>query len=132
MKVLLDTHVLVWWTLEPERLSRKQASALAGLSPENPGYVADISLWEIATAYSLGRLELEMPLKDYLASAVASPLIHRVGISPAIAAEVAALPDSFHRDPGDRLIVASSRVLGATLLTNDGRILASKLVKTVA
>jgi PIN domain nuclease of toxin-antitoxin system len=132
MKVLLDTHILVWWTLEPQRLNRKQAKVLAALSPQAPGYVADISLWEIATAYSLGRLKLDMPLKDYLASAVAAPLIQCVGVSPAIAAEVASLPDSFHRDPGDRLIVATARTLDAVLLTSDARILASKLVKTLA
>jgi PIN domain nuclease of toxin-antitoxin system len=132
MKYLLDTHVLVWWTLEPQRLTRKQAKVLAALSAESPGYVADISLWEIATAYSLGRIELEIPLKEYLSSVVAAPLILRLGISPAIAAEVAALPDSFHRDPGDRLIVASARTLGATLVTSDERILASKLVKSLA
>jgi len=44
------------------------------------------------------------------------------------AAEVAALPDSFHRDPADRIIVASARVLGATLLTQDDRIIKSDLV----
>jgi PIN domain nuclease of toxin-antitoxin system len=51
-----------------------------------------------------------------------------VGLSPAIAAEVAALPDSFPRDPADRIIVATSRILGATLLTKDRAILEADIV----
>jgi PIN domain nuclease of toxin-antitoxin system len=66
-----------------------------------------------------------------LERAVTPPLVARVGISPTIAAEVAALSDTFHRDPGDRMIVASARMLGATLLTQDRRILEAGLVPTL-
>jgi PIN domain nuclease of toxin-antitoxin system len=58
--------------------------------------------------------------------------VQRLGISPAVAAAVAALPASFHRDPADRIIVASAQVLGATLLTRDQRILAAALVPTLS
>jgi PIN domain nuclease of toxin-antitoxin system len=57
--------------------------------------------------------------------------VRRCGISPAVAAEVAALPDSFHRDPADRILVATARIQGATLLTQDERIIRSGLVATV-
>jgi PIN domain nuclease of toxin-antitoxin system len=50
---------------------------------------------------------------------------------PAVAAEVAALPDSFHRDPADRIIVATARVLGAALVTRDRRIVEAGLVPTL-
>jgi PIN domain nuclease of toxin-antitoxin system len=131
MKYLLDTHILVWWTLEPHKLSSRQRKVLDALTPEQPAFVSDISLWEIATACSLGRIHLDMPLRDYLTAATALPLIHRVPISPEIAAEVAALPASFHRDPGDRIIVAAARVIAATLLTSDSRIVAARLLKTL-
>ena len=91
-----------------------------------------MSLWEIATLYSLKRITLDLPLRDWFERAVALPVVRRVGITPAIAAEVAALPDSFHRDPGDRIIVATARVLGATLLTQDRRIIDAKLVRTLS
>jgi PIN domain nuclease of toxin-antitoxin system len=81
--------------------------------------------------FSLGRIELDVPLREWLESASAEPLVRRCAISPAVAAEVAALPDSFHRDPADRILVATARVFGATLLTMDKRIIASKLVATV-
>ena len=63
--------------------------------------------------------------------AVAPPLVRRIGISPAVAAAVADLPATFHRDPADRIIVASARIMGAVLLTNDARIRDAGIVQTV-
>lgn len=102
---------------------------LGAASPEAPLALPDICLWEIATLVSLGRLQFRQPLEEWLRLAAAPPLVRVVPISAVIAAEVAALPDSFHRDPGDRLIVATARVLDRPLLTLDRRILASGLVK---
>lgn len=65
------------------------------------------------------------------AADVAPPLVQPVSISPPVAAEVAGLPDTFHRDPADRIIVAAARVVGATLLTQDRRIVDSRLVATL-
>lgn len=93
--------------------------------------MSDISLWEIATLVELRRIRLRLPLRDWLEAATAPPLVRRISISPAVAAEVAALPDSFHRDPADRIIVASTLVSGATLLTHDRRIIGSGLVDTL-
>jgi PIN domain nuclease of toxin-antitoxin system len=58
--------------------------------------------------------------------------VRRVGITPAIASELAALPTSFHRDPADRILVATARVLGATLLTQDDRVIDARLAPTLA
>ena len=82
--------------------------------------------------HSLGRIQLLIPLREWLDKAAAPPLVQRYGISPAIAAEVAALPASFHRDPADRILVATARVLGVTLLTQDRRIIDTALVDTVS
>lgn len=94
-------------------------------------WVSDISLWEIATLVHLKRIVLRLPLRDWLERAVAAPLVRRISISPAVAAEVAAIPDSFHRDPADRIIVASARTSGSTLITQDHRIISSGLVPTL-
>jgi len=95
---------------------------------DSPLGLSDISLWEIATLTELGRIALDRPLREWLEQASAPPLVRRVGISPAIASEVAALPETFPRDPADRIIVATARLLGARLLTSDQRIIESKLV----
>ena len=130
MRALLDTHVLLYWLDRPSELSHAQRKALAGCSEANPALVADISLWEIATLVSLGRLRLRLPLRDWLEAATAPPLVRRVSLTPAVAAEVAALPEAFQRDPADRIIVASARVTGSTLLTQDRRIIDAGIVAT--
>ncbi|MCP3978741.1 MAG: type II toxin-antitoxin system VapC family toxin [bacterium] len=131
MKALLDTHVLLWWLGTGSRLSAAQWKVIESAGPGRPLWVSEITLWEIATLCSLDRIELRLPLRDWLEKATAPPLVRRFGLSPAVAAEVAALPDSFHRDPADRIIVATARVLGATLLTQDQRIRRAELVPTL-
>ncbi|MDY0003618.1 MAG: type II toxin-antitoxin system VapC family toxin [Polyangia bacterium] len=127
---MLDTHILLWWVSGGGHLSRKQQAVLGAATDKTPLHLADITLWEIAMLVNLGRIKLQLPLRDWLARATAPPMVIRHGISPEIAAEVAALPESFHRDPADRIIVATARVLGATLLTQDKRIVSARIVPT--
>ena len=131
MVALLDTHVLIWWLNDRTRLSPRQRDVVEAATADAPVHVSDISLWEVAMLQSLGRIRLALPLREWLDKAVAPPLVRRQGISPAVAAEVASLPDSFHRDPADRILVATARVLGATLLTQDRRILDASLAPTL-
>ena len=131
MKALLDTHVLLWWHGDRDRLSPDQWKVIAAAAAETPLHISDISLWEIATLHSLGRIRLTIPLREWLEKAVAPPLVRRHGISPAVAAELASLPESFHRDPADRILVATARIIGATLLTRDLRISKAGLVDTL-
>lgn len=131
MKALLDTHILIWWLQDSARLSSGQKQVLESANAAAPLLVSDISLWEVAMLHDLGRIRLTIPLRDWLEKAVAPPLVRRTGISPAIAAELANLPESFHRDPADRILVATARTLGATLLTQDRRIADASLTRTL-
>ena len=131
MTALLDTHILIWWLNGSKHLSAAQQEVVASASAESPLLVSDISLWEVATLHSLGRIQLTIHLRAWLDKAVAPPLVRRLGISPAIAAELATLPDFFQRDPADRILVATARVFGATLLTQDRRIVDAALVNTL-
>jgi PIN domain nuclease of toxin-antitoxin system len=131
-RLLLDTHVLLYWLARDARLSKGQLRAIEKASPTEPLWVSDISLWEIATFALLGSVSLQIPVRDFLDAAVAPPLVRRVGISPSVAAEVAQLPSTFYRDPADRIIVASARAIGATLLTQDERLIAAGLVPTIS
>jgi PIN domain nuclease of toxin-antitoxin system len=132
VKALLHTHILVYWVGGDPRLSAAQAAVLQHATLAQPLWVADISLWEIATLHTLGRLTFDRPLQAWLEATTAPPLVQRVGSSPAIAAAVAALPAWFHRDPADRILVATAQVFGMTLLTRDQRILDARLALTVA
>jgi len=125
---LLDTHAWVWWVDQDQRLGAKAIEALDRLSRDERPYVCDISLWEVATLVERGRLALDVPLRDWLEAAAHPRSVRLLPISAAIAAEVAALPESFHRDPADRLIVAASRAHGIPVLTHDDRIRRSRLV----
>jgi PIN domain nuclease of toxin-antitoxin system len=132
MKILVDTHVLLWWFDSGRKLSKAQRRALTKADASNPVLVSDISLWEIATLVDLKRIGLALPLREWLDLATAPPLVERVPISPAIAAEVATLPSRFHRDPADRIIVATAQILGATLLTANQRIVDARIVPTLS
>ena len=132
MTALLDTHVLIWWLQGDGPLSSAQRHVLDAADADSPLRVSDISLWEVATLHSLRRISLSLPVREWLQKAVAPPLVRRQGISPAIAAEVGALPDSFHGDPADRILVATARIVGATLLTHDRHIVDSGLVATLS
>jgi PIN domain nuclease of toxin-antitoxin system len=120
--ILLDTHALIWLAEASSRLgteARKQADEALG---RDELMVSAISFWETAMLQSRGRLEIDLPVADWRVALL------RLGIGEVtIAGEVgidAAQLAAFHGDPADRLITATAKRLGATLLTADERILA--------
>ena len=127
MSVLLDTHAWIWWVDQDRRLGARTIAALDRLPPDDRPSLADISLWEVATLVERRRLRLDIPIADWLEAAAHPRSVQLVPITPAIAAEMASLPETFHRDPADRLIVATARVLNLPLLSHDARITRSRL-----
>jgi PIN domain nuclease of toxin-antitoxin system len=126
---LLDTHAWVWWVDQDPRLGAKTIAVLDSLPRDQRPFLCDISLWEVAMLAERGRLELDLPLGEWLDAAAHPRSVQVVAITPRIAAAVAALPDSFHRDPADRLIVATSRALSIPVLSHDKLINRSRLVR---
>ena len=129
MAPLLDTHAWIWWVHGDARLGRPALRKLDELPRNQRPAISDISLWEVATLVSLGRLELQSTLDAWLAIAAHPSTVRVLPITPRIAAEVARLPDTFQRDPADRLIVSTSRVHGLPVLTRDAAIAKSGLVR---
>ncbi len=125
---VLDTHAWVGWILGSPDLKPAEHAALDGLPPGRRPFLSAISLWEVAMLVELNRLSLDVPLADWLATASHPRTVRVIPISPAIAAGTALLPSSFHRDPADRLIVATCRELDAPLVTHDRLIMRSRLV----
>jgi PIN domain nuclease of toxin-antitoxin system len=125
---VLDTHAWVAWMIGGSDLPAATRDALDGLTPEMRPYLSAISLWEVAMLVDLGRLSLSMPLVEWLSIAAHPRTVKLVPITPAIAAGTAALPSAFHRDPADRIIVATCLALDAPLLTHDKLIMRSRLV----
>jgi len=106
---LLDTHAWIWWVSGDRRLGRRFTAALNDLQGDQRPWLSDISLWEAAMLLERGRIGFDIPFEDWLEAAAHPRTVRLVPISVRIAAEVAALPKTFHRDPADRVIVATSR-----------------------
>jgi PIN domain nuclease of toxin-antitoxin system len=126
---LLDTHAWIWWVDQDPRLGARTIAILDALPRDQRPFLCDISLWEVAMLVERGRIELDLPLAEWLDAAAHPRSVQVVSITPPIAAAVAALPDSFHRDPADRLIVATSRALGIPVLSHDRLINRSRLAQ---
>jgi PIN domain nuclease of toxin-antitoxin system len=108
-------------------LEPAERDALDALPPENRPVLCDISLWEFATLVDLGRVEIEGTVEDWLRIAASPATVRMQSITPDIVAEMNRLPASFHRDPADRLIVATARFLKLSLATKDRKIRDSRL-----
>lgn len=126
---VLDTHAWVGWLLDSPGLTKAAREALDSFPPDARPYLSAISLWEVAMLVDLKRLALDMPLAEWLSIAAHPRTVRLVPISPAIAAGTAALPPAFHRDPADRIIVATCLALDAPLMSDDDMIRRSRLVR---
>jgi len=121
--LLLDTHVWLWLNAGSPDLSTETRETINGAAAAGTLRIAAISLWEVALLASRGRIVLGKSIGLWLEEALADPGPAIDPLSPQIAVESYALPDVFHRDPADRLIVATARVANAKLMTRDQRIL---------
>ena len=119
MNYLLDTHVWIWWHMAPARLSRKARSAID--HPENYESIllSAISLWEFCKLIEKGRLGISCDPEEWMAKALQMPKLRLVPLSPTIARRSTGLPQPFHGDPADQILVATARVENATIITKD-------------
>jgi PIN domain nuclease of toxin-antitoxin system len=127
--ILLDTHIWVWWVHADARLSDKHRQALQEHEADGLG-VSVISCWEVAKLVEYNRLTLPCPTGEWLDQALAYPGILLLNLTPQIALESTQLPNGFHRDPADQIIVATARMYDCPLLTADAKILAYRHVRT--
>lgn len=115
--LLVDTHILHWWSAEPERLS---ATALAALDDAEELAVAAITWYELGWLARRGRISVSLPIGTWLGHLAGS--VRTAALSPAVAATAVALPDTFIGDPADRLIYATAVEHGWRLVTKDDRL----------
>ncbi len=124
-RLLLDTHVWLW-TLEGVggKFSEGCLAQLRQASPYGLLWVSVISVWEIATLESLGRLSLSRPCEEWVSEALAATGMNLAEVTSEIAVGSARLSRQLLADPADRILVATARHLNATLVTADRAILA--------
>lgn len=112
--VLLDTHVVHWWSAEPKRVSSPARKALENAEEL---VVAAISWYELAWLARHERIAVTVPVRSWL-DGLASQ-VRTIGITPAVADTAVSLPASFPGDPADRLIYATAIEHGLSLVTKD-------------
>ncbi len=122
--MLLDTHVVLWATFNEGRLGRRAAKAINLASRENRLAVSAITPWEIGLLASKKRINLYKDVLEWVRDALAKPGVALVPLEPEIAVASTRLPFEMHPDPADRILAATARHLGATLVTADKSLLA--------
>jgi len=113
MRLLLDTHVLLWWLADDRKLTRAARAIIA--NPENEVLVSSASLWEIAIKASLGRIEIEL---DDLEAAITRNGFRPLAIGFRHALTAGRLP-VVHRDPFDRMLIAQASVDELRVVSHD-------------
>lgn len=119
MRVLLDTHAVLWWSVDDGRLSETARSVIR--DGRNEIVVSAASVWEIAIKSAKGRLELPSPVEQYVDDRLRRNRWSTLAIDVRHVIEAASLPEH-HRDPFDRALVAQGRVEGLPILTTDAAI----------
>lgn len=116
MRVLIDTHVLLWWLAEESRLSAPARGVLESGGKEV--FFSAASAWEIAIKAALGQIELSLPPRTLLPKVLREQSIRPLDVTLAHALATAELP-AHHRDPFDRMLVAQARVEKMAIVTAD-------------
>jgi PIN domain nuclease of toxin-antitoxin system len=124
--VLLDTHVIHWWSAEPRRLSQTASRAI---EQADELAVAAISWYELAWLAEHERIQATIPVRSWLQQL--GEHVRTVGSNPAVAATAASLPSGFPGDPADRLIYATAVEHGWRLVTKDQRLRAHRYPRPI-
>jgi PIN domain nuclease of toxin-antitoxin system len=130
MKLLLDTHSWIWAQESPEKFGRRAAALIQDTA--NAVFVSAMAAMELARLVFLRRIQLNEPSSAWIADSIRSLGAQSLDVTPQIAAEAYELPGSFHKDPVDRVLVATARLHNLTLVTADDLILKYPHVKALA
>ena len=127
MKLLLDTHIWLWALGNPAKLSKRVRTELE--SPTNEIWVSAVSTWEALMLNAKNRVQLPADLERWVTRAIAysreAPLTHEI----AFVAHSLPLP---HKDPADRFLAATAKLLGLVLVTQDPELLGLGEIQTLA
>ena len=129
--IVLDTHALIWWVTNDAALSKKAKAAIERERAGGEIIVSAISAWEIAMLVERETLVFSMDVENWLATVQQIPGVSFAPVDIDISLKSVQLPGEFHKDPADRLIVATARKFAAPLVTKDLKIRAYAHVKTI-
>ncbi|MGA7521333.1 MAG: type II toxin-antitoxin system VapC family toxin [Acidobacteriaceae bacterium] len=127
--ILLDTHVVIWLALEPNKLSKRAKEAIRGARLQGGLAIAGVTLLELAWLAEKRRVETTLSVESFVRQCASKMTV--IPITPEIAARAVSFPDSFPKDPQDRLIGATALVEGIRLVSHDGLIRKSGMVPVI-
>ena len=131
MPVVLDTHAWIWWVTADRRLSRKARTVIEREAARGGLWLSMISVWEMAKKVEKGQLNVDRPLDDWLETALAAEGLQIADMTRPVLVDSCRLPQPFHDDPADQIIVATARSHNATLVTRDARLRDYRHVRSV-
>ncbi|MFA1685898.1 type II toxin-antitoxin system VapC family toxin [Achromobacter dolens] len=129
--IVLDTHALAWWAAGDSQLSRAAREAIEAEAQDGEILVSAISAWEVAMLAKVGRLALTMDAAAWLDTVAEVPAIRFVPVDVRISVQSVDLPGEFHKDPADRIIVATARHHSVPLVSADLKIRDYPHVQTI-
>jgi PIN domain nuclease of toxin-antitoxin system len=128
MKYLLDTHIWLWSTVQPDRISRRVAKILA--DTENELWLSPISIWELTLLCRKGRFRVRPDIASWVAQSVADLHIVEAPLTMEVALAIPSMSFS-HGDPADHFLAASAKGFDLTLVTADEKLLSIPGVKVL-
>ena len=129
--IVLDTHALVWWASGSKELSARARAAIEHECVDGQIVISAISAWEIAMLVEREKLLLTMDVESWLSTIAEIDAVCFYPVDVDVSIKSIHLPGEFHKDPADRMIVATARKLAAPVVTKDEKIRAYKHVTTV-
>lgn len=129
--IVLDTNALIWWINKSEKLSQKAQKTIEEAEKRKTIYISSISILEICLLVKKNKLDLGTNLDLWLKQIETLSYVHFVPMDNKIAFQSINLPDFSHKDPADRVIIATALKLGARLVTADEKILNYKKIQTI-
>jgi PIN domain nuclease of toxin-antitoxin system len=130
--IVVDTHILVWWVGGAKSLSATAAKAIKdALANNSEVIISSITAWEISMLIEKGRLVLSMDVESWLDEVSQIEGVRFMPVDNEIGIKSTLLPGEFHKDPADRIIVATARKLAVPLVTADEKITNYEHVKTI-
>lgn len=129
--ILIDTHVLIWAIEDPSKISPKAVKIIEKNIKTESVLISSVSIWEICNLVKNKGLSLKLPIREWVVEVENLPFVKFLALGNSFVHESVYLPGKFHKDPADRFIVASARLLKIPLITADKKILQYRHVRTI-
>ena len=129
--IVLDTHVWVWFVSNPELLSKAAKKAIDVSMEQKTIYISSISAWEVALLVAKKRLKLSTDVIDWIGKSERLPFFQFMPVDNSVAVKSVNLPQPLHKDPADRIIIATAITIAAPVVTKDEKLLDYPHVETI-